>query len=236
MYIPQINDITENVSVYNFVESRFWTGTLYTVIVLAFAYAFIFFCKKFNKKVVITIECIVAFLLILGAFLSFQFRYVKYGGVIGSYQIVTKNSKLLPKSTVKLGQELEKLHKKKNTHLYVLTPDWVKVDKYDHSLAVLLRQYSPSSSIISAIPRYHDFNNKYFKGYKQEDDDLYKDYLDDYKSNYNKFKKMLSKYPINCLVTEKINTKESIKSLGFKYEKKSCANKKCYYIYYKIKK
>ena len=44
---------------------------------------------------------------------------------------------------------------------------------------------------------------------------------------------MLNKYPINCLVTEKINSKESIESLGFKYKKKSCANKKCYYIYYK---
>ncbi|MBQ3420488.1 MAG: hypothetical protein IJH34_02220, partial [Romboutsia sp.] len=192
--------------------------------------------QKFNKVLLIITECLIVILLLVGAYLSFNFRYDNYGGVINSCKIISKNPKLLPKSTVKLGQNLEKLHKEKNDHLYVLTPDWVKVDKYDHSLAVLLRQYSPSSSIISAIPRYHDFDNKEFKGFKQEDDDLYKDYLGDYKSNYNKFKAMLNKYPINCLVTEKINSKESIESLGFKYETKSCANNKCYYIYYKTTK
>ena len=231
MYIPEINDIVENLSMYDFVEARFWTGTFYAIAILAFAYAFVFACKLLSKKKLLVLKGVLLFLLVLGVTLSFEF---KYKNIFKSIEILRYNNKLLPNSTVNLGKELERLHIKTKDHLYVLSPDWVVTNGYNHSLAVLLRQHTPSSSIISAIPRYGYFSNKEFKGYEQADNDNYNAFMYDQSGqSYLRVKKILEKYPINCLVVTSKLADWITKDSGFELKKSVCDVDICYYIYYR---
>ena len=231
MYIPELNDITENLSIYDFVEARFWTGLFYTITILAFTNAFIFFCEKCNKKVFTILKIFVFILLIIGACLSFYFKNIN---IIDSLRIIKNNPKFLPNSTIVLGEKLENIYNEKHKDLYVLTSDWVLIKKYDHSLAVLLRQHAKDIKVVSAIPRYHDLNNSDFLDYSQKDNDIFNNYINQMnKSNSNELKKILNKYPINCLVSIKKIPSEFLKEINFEYKDYYSDDDICYYIYYK---
>lgn len=233
IYIPEVNDITENLSMYDFVEARMWTGIFYVIAILAFTYGFILLCKILSTKKLVIAKSFLAFLLILGVSLSFFF---KYGNPLRQMNILRKNPLLLPKSTIMLGEELEKIHEIKNDHLYVMTHDWVTVNGYGHSLSVLLRQHTPNSSIISAIPRYGNFINKEFKGFSQKDDDSFNTFMRSTNSEtYKDAEKTLNKYPINCVVSTNLESTKYLEKSNFKLEKKICENDVCYYIHYKKK-
>ena len=229
VYIPEINDITESLSMYTFVEARYLTGVYYSMAVLSLAYGIIFLTKFLTSKKLRFVECSIFLILMCGLYLTFKGQY---GSIINLYKYVYYNKSLVPESTVVLGSELEKIHKEKNEQLYVLTPDWVLIDGYAHSVAVLLRQYSPSSSVISAIPRYSDFNDSKFKGFNQSDCDNYNGLMNGRK-NYNDLVEMLDKYPINCIVSTIDLDENIINKEGFSLENKLCTRQICYFIYTK---
>ena len=230
IYIPEINDITENLSMYDFVLARLWTGTFYTIMIIAFSYGYMFFCKKLHKKIFLVAKILTFLILVYGAYLSFKIENIN---IINSVQIIKENPKLTPNSTVILGDKLEKIYKKENKEMYVLTPDWVYTNNNFHSLAVLLRQQAKDIKVISAIPRYPFFVKDEFKSFSQKDNDIYSNYISDMNlKNYKEVKFMLDKYPINCLVSTKKFNDEFINETEYKYVDEYCDSNICYYIYF----
>ena len=230
IYIPEINDITENISMYDFVLARLWTGTFYTIMIIAFSYGYMFFCKKLHKKLFLVAKVLTFLVLVYGAFLSFK---VKNINIFYSMQVIKENPKLTPNSTVILGDKLEKIYKKEKKEMYVLTPEWVNTNKSYHSLAVLLRQQAKDIKVISAIPRYPFYIKEEFKTFTQKDNDIYKNYISDMNSkNYKKMKHMLDEYPINCLVSTKKFNDDFVNETKYKYVDEYCDSNICYYIYF----
>ena len=229
VYIPQVNDIVENLSMYDFVEARYLTGLYYTMAILAFSYLIIFVVKFLPFKGIVAAEILLFSMLLYGNYITYK---AQYGQFLTLYKFAYHNPSLLPESTVKLGKELEKINAKRNNHLYVLTPDWVSVDGFPHSLAVLLRQYTPNNSIISAIPRYPNFSDKRFKGYSQSDCDDYNRLMNGSEDYYN-LENNLNKYPINCVVSVRRLDEGIMNENSFVEEKELCTNQICYYIYYR---
>lgn len=227
VYIPQVNDIVENLSMYDFVEARYLTGLYYAMAILAFSYLVLFIVRILPLKLVIIAELMLFSVLVYGNYITYK---AQYGYFLDLYKYAYNNPLLIPESTVKLGKELEKISEKSKKHLYVIAPEWVSIYSFPHSLAVLLRQYAPNSSIISAIPRYPDFSDKRFKGYSQTDCDDYTSLMNG-SGDYRNLEKNLNKYPINCVVSTRKLDEGIMTRNSFVEEKEFCTYQICYYIY-----
>ncbi|MBR3049357.1 MAG: hypothetical protein IKG58_02195 [Bacilli bacterium] len=234
MVLNPINDITENLSMYAFVEARMLACIVQTIMICAFIYASVFLFNIIKKDIILKIGyLLVILLLFFGIYLSYT---GKYKGTLFRYKILYKNPYLLPNGTINLANKLEDLYKKDKKTLNVIAPEGMVPDeKYIHCVAVLLRSYAPDINVITAIGRYGVKKGNDFSKYTTDDTKKYYDYLtDENNTDYiNEFNKVLKEFPINCIVTSK--KLKNPNNINYKYYDKACDNDKryCYYIYTK---
>lgn len=164
MLIPEVNDVFESFSVYNFVANRMFTTLMYTFYITAFAYvvfAFIsFMSKKMIKPIFMALTCFIT--------LCTSVTYTHRGmSVKNAVKVIVRNNKMVPNSTLELGNTLDNLSKN-NGVLRVLSPEFVVVDNVYHPLATILTTVSKNTISLSAIPRYPVDSKEKIASFKYE--------------------------------------------------------------------
>lgn len=217
--IDPINNIFEKLSMYDFVAARNLTTLVYTLIITASIYAFILLSKfSVYRKNVVLISMITCIALVFGALGTCK---VYQSGIIDSYKTIWKNKKIIPDSTVKLGEIISELSKEKKKLLNVIMPETVIVNGDPHSLAIIIRTFAPEIHSISAIGRFGTWETGEFSDYSAEEQKIFDEFLaipnDITASN---LEKMLDRYPINCIVLPTNNNNEYIEKMGYEsYDK-----------------
>lgn len=233
--LEPINNIFEKFSIFDFVACRFLTGIFIFVIMLAIFCIAVFVKKlmstaKMKYYVKNTLAVTLSIVLFFSGLLlqsNFSFRNL-------NNRIVTfKNNKYFaPQSVIVLGDCLENLAKEKNEKLYAIMPEGIEVEGITYSLAISIRQFSPSTVSLSAYNRYPGTVEKEFQDYSADNQKVFDDFLvNKSQKSIRKFKEVLDKYPINCIITLNDFDNE-MENLGMKkYTGMSYQNS--YYIYYR---
>ncbi|MEG3039002.1 MAG: DUF6077 domain-containing protein [Erysipelotrichaceae bacterium] len=235
MLVNPFNNLFELISIYPFVASRMLTGYMYTLMICACVYFYIFAFKIIKKK--IYIHLLSLSLILALTFCSFATFQLGTGNIINSYRIIYHNPELTPKSTVMLSKRLENLYTEKGT-INVLVPEQLPVNGLFHSLSVVIRAYAPDVNSISAMIRFGTRSKNDFTNFSREElDNFYEFSHNPNDMNFSKLKTTLSNYPINCIVVTNNDGKSFLESEGFTMydsieDTINCMN---YYIYYKNK-
>lgn len=214
MFIPRLNTLFALSSLYDFVASRIVTLYIFTFIITAALCFYLLLIKfvKDKKNIYILYSCF-AIVLIAIPVISIERNL----GFINSLNIVMKNPKLIPESTLELGTKLEDLETTKKVDLNVLMPLWVNVDGTQHAIASMVRYNATSIYSIGSIPRYHDLQKSNpFNTFTQGDLDVFERYNNGIDRNDNKLAKILKNYKINCLVVNDDTAKRIVKRFGYK--------------------
>lgn len=231
MIANPINDITENLSIYKFVENRFFACYIYTIIIISFIYIMVFLYNKLKHKYLVYIFCI---LLMIGLFsLNIESFKQKYGKISKSYDIIDKNHQLIPSFIQELGSNIQGIHDSKHKKINVLVQEGIEINGYNAAVAVVLRTYAPDARVITSTGRYGTPSRGVFSKYTQEDTNSFHNFIfSPTKENYYKFKEVQEKYPINCIVTMSQTSEKYLKQLGYKLYSSFDDGINCYFIYY----
>lgn len=226
MYVDPINNIFEELSVYQFVSCRMLTMMIYFIIIMSFIYIiyaclylFRFIEKKYkhglyrlqnNLKIVLII---VAF--VFSSLVMFQVHDMHFNA-----SVVYRNKMLIPDSTIYLANALEERYKETNEINYVMMPEGVFVNNNLHSVAIILRSLAPHTVNFSAASRYGEPTMEPLKGYSAE---IQKDYdkfvVTPNNETYEPLHKTFEKYPINCFITVQDAYREYLQRDGFQFYK-----------------
>ena len=217
--IDPINNIFEKLSMYDFVAARNLTTLVYTLVITMSIYVFILLNKfSIYRKNVVVISMITCASLVFGALGTCQ---IYESGIIDSYKTIWKNKKIIPDSTVKLGEIMSELSKEKKKLLNVIMPETVIINGDPHSLAIIIRTFAPEIRSISAIGRFGTWETGEFSNYSAEEQKKFDEFL----ANPNditasNLEKMLDRYPINCIVIPTNNDNMYIEKMGYEsYDK-----------------
>lgn len=244
-----INNIVELASQYSFVLGRTIASLCFFMIMLGFILAFglvLTESKLHIKGTLKTLSLVLVSLFILGSTM-----YLKDGNLAQiKYEIklYKNNPYLTPNYVIKLADGLNEIDKKYNTRMYVLLPydriydirlnDTVFYNyvNYQNSIMVAgaIRQFAPNIVPISNILRMGGmYLDDGIKGFGVGDARIYVDYLNENSpKNYHRFKDMLDRYPgINTLVFYDNQRTDSLKKLGFSYQKHVADSNLDFYIY-----
>lgn len=230
LFLNPINNIFELSSVYPFVGGRINTNYLYTVVIISTIYLFIFFSTIIRKEQIITALCILSFFVL--SFCSYKSFSLLTGSLVDSYKILYQNKELIPKSTMLLSKELDKLSKE--IDVIVIAPSLPLVNGKLHTLTANLRFWAPNIKNISILNR---FKNEYATDYS--------DFNQDYQDAYDKFSvnpndstatglyDIYDNFYITCYVVEDENATPYFEKIGFSLKSKVTdeVNGKNYYIY-----
>lgn len=233
--LEPINNIFEKFSIFNFVACRFLTGIFIFVIMLATFCIAVFVKKIMNtakmkyyvkNTLAVTLSIVLFF---SGLLLQSNFSFRNLNNRIVTFK---NNKYFAPQSVIVLGDCLENLAKEKNEKLYAVMPEGIGVEGITYSLAISIRQFSPSTVSLSAYNRYPGTVEKEFQDYSADNQKVFDDFLvNKSRKNIRKFKEVLDKYPINCVITLNDFDNE-MENLGMKkYTGISYQNS--YYIYYR---
>lgn len=226
MFVPEINDFFEKLSIYDFVYARAQTCFIYTFII----FSFILFIFIFNYLLKNNLKFIIVFSLCLLCSLSILSVIPVYGNPMNIYKIMLNNSYLMPNSTIDLSKQLQSIAEIYNMDLNVLTPEWASVENHRHSLSVMIRTYAPNVNSISAIGRFGVTEGNAFSSYTSDDTGIYNSFCEVQNTQtIDAFKQLLNEYPINCLVFTGDFFNEYSTEFGYTFEKKVDN----YYIYVK---
>mgnify|MGYP003275523475 CR=1 FL=1 len=215
VWVPRMNHLFVNLSMYDFVAARATTTLIFTTVMTASVYAFVFvmhFIKSW--KATIILFCSI-FLCLSGCLL---YSYNRDYGLKRGIVTILRNPYLLPKGTYDLSMKLNELSHQYSEKLNVLSQNAVGSNGYISAVSVLLRVKAPYINSISAIPRYNEIcDESAFKTFDQEEQWIFesfntKPYED---GNIDAFKKLLAKYPINCIVAITEEAKNELLNLGF---------------------
>ena len=234
--INPINNIFEKVSIYSFVSCRFMTGMFILLIIFSYFGFLLVLLNKFPNiflKIRFTPVIILCLSISLGFSSMFSYSGASFKLLKDSVCLFIENKYFVPESVIILGQELEGLSKKLGEKLYTLMPEGVGINNKAYSLAISIRQFSPSTVSLSAYNRYPGTIEEDFKDYNAGNQDIFGKFTTEpNEENISNFKNMLDKYPINCFVSTN-NLDEYVTKLGFKkYKQIDFQNN--YYIYYRI--
>lgn len=233
--LEPINNIFEKFSIFNFVACRFLTGIFIFVIMLA-TFCIVVFVKKImntakmkyyvKNTLAVTLSIVLFF---SGLLLQSNFSFRNLNNRIVTFK---NNKYFAPQSVIFLGDCLENLAKEKNEKLYAVMPEGIEVEGITYSLAISIRQFSPSTVSLSAYNRYPGTVEKEFQDYSADNQKVFDDFsVNKSRKNIRKFKEVLDKYPINCVITLNDFDNE-MGNLGMKkYTGISYQNS--YYIYYR---
>lgn len=233
--IEPINNVFEKFSIYKFVACRFLTG-LYTFVIMLAVFGIAIIIEKIISTNKIKYYVKNSIVIAISILLYFGTIFVQSNGSLGNFKhnvnVFLNNKSFAPSSVIMLGDSLEELAKAKNEKLYALVPEGLGVDGITYSLAISIRQFSPSTVSLSAFARFNTNAEPAFLDYGGEYQQLLANLCDvgDDKA-INDFKELLNKYPINCLVTTTMIDDKAQKIGMKKYTEINYQNN--YYIYYK---
>lgn len=238
MVLPEINDVFEFASVYDFVGGRAWSTFIYTFVMVNSVYLFILLQKFFDysvtEKFFGSLEIILLIVLV--------WSYRQYGGELfltdqapvhadltGNLDIILHNPYFIPNSTIHLGEQLERLSGEKGEKIYVASIESSGIDGTIHNLATQLRTFAPDIVSVSAVGRYGVSQNTELYGYNQE-------YYDDFLWNPSdktaeKFKREADEYGVNCVVVNNQECGIYLQKIG--YELYSVVDDNVYYVWVK---
>lgn len=197
MMIPEINDVFENFSIYNFVSNRMFTTLMYTFYIIAFSYVAYFFMSHVHKSVLKPVFLILTCIITGSSILTYTGRNIT---IKNSLIVIAQNKKMVPNSTLELGNALDKISKEKGT-LRILSPEFVFANGVPHPLATILTTVSNDTISYSAIPRYSVDSDDEIASYKYEYQELFHTF-NDTKSvdDFNNCLHFIDKYKINSFI------------------------------------
>lgn len=226
LVIPFMNNFISFFAFYPFVIGRAFTCLYYTMCIVAVIYIYIFI-NKIHLKTVFSSALITmsVFGLSIGSLISMQ----EAGGslfsgddltgmdLINAFETMQNNNKFIPDSSLQLGKILNRLCDEKNEDIYVISRELQEVNGSAYALATSLTTIAPSVKSVSAKFRYEGMTeDNPFNDYSNEEQMIYEKFmfqLDD--KVYREFKKILDKYPINCVILVVDDKEEYMNKLGF---------------------
>lgn len=210
---PILSNISSLSAFYNFVMGRVGTAIIYMIIVIAFMELYIFICSFEVKSILVyTLSLLVTMCLFLGSVYSTKMaggnlfmneqRTLSSLDMKASLSIILENKYFAPNSTIKLGEILKRLSETKDQQLNVVSRELEAVNGTAHPLATSITAFAPSVTSISAKFRYAgEVESNPFFEYTEEDQRCYEDFISALSEDtYQKFKAVLNKFPINCVV------------------------------------
>lgn len=197
MMIPEINDVFENFSIYNFVSNRMFTTLMYTFYIVAFSYVAYFFMSHVHINILKPVFLILTCIITGSSILTYTGRNMT---IKNSLIVIAQNKKMVPNSTLELGNALDKISKEKGT-LRILSPEFVFANGVPHPLATILTTVSNDTISYSAIPRYSVDSDDEIASYKYEYQELFHTF-NDTKSvdDFNNCLHFIDKYKINSFI------------------------------------
>jgi hypothetical protein len=197
MLIPNVNDVFENLSIYDFVANRMFTTLMYTFYITAFTYVAFVFIDLTNGRMIKPIFMILTCLITVFSCLTYTHtgKSIKNG-----LKTIIRNNKIVPNSTLELGSELDELSQNYGT-LKILSPEFVIVDNVYHPLATILTTVSDNTVSYSAIPRYPIDGKEKIASFKYEYQEEFTNFnntksVDD----FNKCIPFIDSYKINSFI------------------------------------
>lgn len=237
--VPQINDLFEKVSIYNFVAARAWSTFVYTFIIVNGFYLYSLLNAYFPWK-----ACIRGIYIGIAVFFTgvMVYGFSMDGGELfsegtlpakttlkDSFKVIYNNRFFTPNSTIELGNALQAIGEESETPLRVVSPENVGIDGTVHTLATQLRAYAPNIISVSALNRYPVDDNSFLQGYNQQ---KYDEFVNNpNKNTTEKFAEEVDKYNINCIVVIDEKCDSYLESMGF--ECKAVIQNGVYYVYCK---
>lgn len=238
MIVPEVNDVFELFSVYDFVGGRAWSALNYYFIILNTIYFCWIIYVFIKKNIVVKSTCIV---LCVASICSSIYGFHKCGGEIfpsnpekkadlkKCLKVIRGNKYFIPNSTIFLGEKLEELANETDQKLCVIMPNMVIDNDTLHSLSVFVRAFAPDIISASAIERYNVNDGSELSEYKQVNYDQFVAYPDE--NTMNALEDELEGTGVNCIVTQSPNYKEWFDQMGYSFY--SSTEDGRYYIWYK---
>lgn len=223
--VPFLNNLISFFSFYAFVSGRTFTCFYYTLCILSCVYVYIFFFSlNMQKSVVNFISMITILSLGIGNVYSIQ----QAGGslfyddnlsslnLIDSLKIIKNNNKFIPNSSLELGNILNRMTNESKQEINVISRELHTVNGSAYALATSLTSFSPQIKSISAKFRYKGELENEFSAYSEKDQMIYEKFMFQFDNNiFKKFKNILNKYPVNCVILVVNDKDRYMQELGF---------------------
>lgn len=219
MFVPYLNTVFIALARYDFIASR--TATLFGFTIYATMLVnFSFFFTKYFKRFVLPLFIAIGLVICINFFINND-TIVEVGTspAIGKIDYSLKkpleNIYGIPEITVNLANELEKIAANEHNKIAVLMPTWINYGGTPHTLAILIRSYSPNTLSISAIPRYPGMiDSSPYLGFNQSTQDIVEIFDSTGGKNTDELKRLLEEYPIDYIVvTNQAATDSAISNL-----------------------
>lgn len=219
---PQINDVFEFFSIYDFVGGRavasfvyFFVvlNTVYLMIILSYLRVKIWYVRMvyIGLAMGFTITALVGFERFGGGLLLDQPRME--GNIRTSLAVIKNNPFFIPDSTRKLGEKLNDLSNDSEESLCVVTPKMVTRDGALHPLSTMLRVYAPKVVVASAADRYPTNDGSALSKYEQNEFENFDQYPSDEAARM--FWEEIREIDINCIVVQNKECGKWLKEKGY---------------------
>lgn len=242
--IEPINNIYENLSIYDFVSGRTLYSIYFLLYICLISILLINIFEKTNKtKKIISFFSIVcaSFFIVLTQHgyedvITVNMEQSKNDTIKQSLSVAKKNMALTPDSTINVGNKLHELEKKSNHRLKVITTfDWVVVDGYAHYPSLTYRVYAPNIYNYTAIFRTLGPNvttGEYTWGEHSSICQFANNPTDE---NYEKINGILEEKDFDCIVSTNGELEGYLKNNGYELFDQIIDNNgvNAYYIYVK---
>lgn len=236
--IPELNDIFEFCSVYDFVAGRAWSTYIYTFIIVSVIYLYVLLAKYMHAKSIkylfVGFTGVMFFLVVYGYKTDGKELFVTDDmpantNLIEDIKVLYHNNKFIPNSTIALGESLQNLGDITGVKLYVLSPQWASIDGTYHSLATQIRTFAPDIVSVSASERYGVSEDSFLYGYDQS---KYDNFIENpIEKNMNELKEEVEQYGINCIIVQNEECAKQLIEMGF--EQVDEIQNGVYYVWYK---
>lgn len=219
MLIPEVNDIVETVSIYQFVAGR----TVYSFFVFQFfvtyGFTILLIYERFGKMIKpVLINALVIMCVIVVCFVN----GFEYSEPIKALKTLKYNHNLIPNSTVLLGETLENYYNKNHETLNMIMTPGVTVNSMGHLSSQIVRSFTPHTvSVTGALRVAKKVENKHsdFYGYDLADIDTLNNFIvNPNQETLHQVEMLVNTYPINCVVLNDNGPEAEalLESIGFK--------------------
>lgn len=210
MFVPKLNSLFVDLSVYYFVAGRTTTAFCVALILTAFVYiAYMLVEMKVDHKSVGIGFMAFGMSMIMFFCVSFQAEY----SLLHSLKVLVKNPELVPTSTLELQAKLELLANDTGEDSVVVMPERYTVDDVTHFTYLLLRLHTTNVKGMSTVIRYGDVvpseeASTFTRAEQKFVEDINNPKTDKEKA-VNEFAKLLDKYKtINTVVVRESKSKD----------------------------
>ena len=238
MILPEVNDVFEFLSVYDFVAGRSLTCLLYFFVVLNVIYLMcILFSLNIKEKVIKTIYLLGGVALACVMFWGFK----AYGGnVLQSdsksetsirfcLSVIKHNIYFMPNSTIELGGKINQLSQESDEQIRVIAPKMLVMDGALHTPAIMMRIYAPDIISLSAAERYPVNNGSVVEGFTQQKYDAFA--AEPSEDTAEDFFEEIEELDVNCIVVQNAECSQWLEDRSYQLYDVTAAGS--YYIWYR---